>query len=85
MLRKHGHFYWLDVQIHGKRIRSFLKTAERALAIELAWDIKNELLEASARKDVKLPDFAKQYLDWAWSQKPASANREQQRLDKILS
>jgi integrase len=84
LITKHGHFNWLDVRIRGKRIRRSLKTVEHALAIERARDIKNELLEASARKDVKLRDFAKQYLDWAWSHKPASTDREQQRLDKIL-
>ena len=84
MIKKYGRYYWLDVRIHGKRVRRSLKTAEHALAIERARDIKKELLEASARKDVKLSDFAKQYLEGAWSHKPPSADREQQPLDKIL-
>lgn len=62
-----GRFYWLDMRIHGKRVRRSLRTSEYALAIERTGDIKNQLLKEFERKDVKLRDFVKQYLDFLTS------------------
>lgn len=81
MIKKHGHLFWLDLRVGGRRIRRSLKTGERTLAIERARDISRELQDA--RKDIRISDFAAKYLEWAWSSKPASADREQQRMKKI--
>lgn len=80
MITKHGPHYWLDIRVNNRRIRRSLKTGERALAIERARDIARELREEHARKDIRISDFSAKYLEWAWSSKPASADREQQRM-----
>jgi hypothetical protein len=43
MIKKHGHYYWLDIGVGKKRIRRSLHTGEHALAIERARDIAVEL------------------------------------------
>lgn len=85
MIKRHGAVYWLDLRIAGKRVRRSLNTGEHGLAIERAREIKASLEQESARRDIKIDDFAAKYLEWAWSHKPASADREQQRLEKIKS
>jgi integrase len=84
MIKKHGPVYWLDIRIHGRRIRRSLKTGEQNLALERARDIRDELLKGAERKDIAIHEFSLKYLDWAWSSKPASADREAQRMKKIL-
>lgn len=82
-LRKVGKYYWLDIRIKGKRIRRSLRTEYKNEALERYKEKKDELLAEYGGKKVKFSSFCKQYIDWAWSSKPASALREQQRLRKI--
>jgi integrase len=53
-LRKFGRYYWLDMRIHGRRIRRSLKTDEHALAIERAREIQDELPQAADKISKKL-------------------------------
>lgn len=82
-LRKVGKYYWLDIRIKGKRIRRSLHTDNKFVALDRYKEKKDELLAEYAGKKVRFSDFCKQYIDWAWDSKPASALREQQRLKKI--
>lgn len=82
-LRKVGKYYWLDIRIKGKRIRRSLRTENRFVALDRYKEKKDELPAEYAGKKIRFSDFCKQYLDWAWDSKPASALREQQRLRKI--
>lgn len=80
-LRKVGRFFWLDMYVGGKRVRRSLKTGNKFEALDLYKEVKDKLLAEHRGGDVKCADFAKKYLDWAWSSKPASADREE-RLEK---
>jgi integrase len=82
-LRKVGRFWWLDVWIDGRRVRRSLKTDNKFEALDRYKETKDQLVKAARKQDVTVEDFSKQYLNWAWSSKPASAIREQQRLAKI--
>jgi integrase len=82
-LIKVGKYYWLDIRIKGKRIRRSLRTSNKLEALDKYGEKKQELLDEYELKRIKFSDFCKQYLEWAWSAKPASALREQQRLRKI--
>jgi integrase len=82
-LRKVDRFWWLDIRIEGKRIRRSLKTESKFEAMDRYKQVKDKLLQERRGKDVRFADFAKKYLDWAWTAKPASADREEQRLKKI--
>jgi len=84
VIKKHGHYYWLDIWIEGKRVRRSPKTTEQGLALEKARDIKNELLAAAQKKDITVHEFSLKYLNWAWDTKPASADQESRRMKKIL-
>jgi hypothetical protein len=79
MIKKHGRFYWLDIRIDGKRIRRSLKTESKFEALDRYKQVKDKLLQERRGKDVHFADFTKKYLGWAWSTKPASARREEQR------
>jgi len=83
VLKKHGRFFWLDIYIGGKRVRRSLKTGNKFEALDEYKKVKDKLLTEHRGGDVKFADFAKKYIDWAWSSKPASADREEQRLKKI--
>ncbi|MDH5203312.1 MAG: tyrosine-type recombinase/integrase, partial [Nitrospirota bacterium] len=83
MLYKRGRYYWLDVSINGKRIRRSLKTTKKLEAISTAGDLKEELIAQHSKGKILFSDFCEQYLEWAWSSKPASTLREKQRLEKI--
>jgi integrase len=83
VLKKHGRFFWLDIYVGGKRVRRSLKTGNKFEALDRYKEVKDKLLAEHRGGDVKFADFAKKYLDWAWSSKPASADREEQRLKKI--
>lgn len=82
---KKGENYILDIRIDGKRIRRSLGTDNYMLALDKAKDLKDQLNQEYDRSSIKFADFCKQYMDWAWSSKPASALREEQRLEKIKS
>lgn len=82
-ISKHGKIYRLDIRIKGKRIRRSLRTENRNEALARYAPLREKLLEKHLGEKVKFSDFCKKYLDWAWSSKPASALREQQRLGKI--
>jgi integrase len=81
--RKVGRLYWLDIYVGGKRVRRSLKTGNKFEALDRYKEVKDKLLAEHRGGDVKFADFARKYLDWAWSPKPASADREEQRLKKI--
>jgi len=83
MLTKRGRFYWTDIYINGKRIRRSLKTDEKLVALDRLRALQDQLLALSQSKDIRLEDFCKQYLAWAWSEKPASAYHEQYRIKKL--
>lgn len=85
MIKKHGRYYWLDIWINGKRVRRSLDTEEHGLALDRARGIKDQLLAKAQRQDVTIKDFSEKYLTWAWDTKPASADREAQRMNKILA
>lgn len=80
---KRGKYYWLDVRIKGKRIRRSLNTTNKPVALLRFSEQREELLAECEGRKFKFSEFCKKYLDWAWSSKPASAIREQQRLIKI--
>jgi len=80
---KRGNYYWLDIRIKGKRIRRSLKATTKPVALFHFNKLREELLAEYEGRKVKFSEFCKKYLDWAWSSKPASALREQQRLIKI--
>jgi integrase len=84
-LRRIGKYYYIDLRVRGakKRIRRALHTSDKVDALDKYKEEKKRILAEYLRKDLKLEDFAKKYLDWAWSSKPASADREEQRIDKI--
>ena len=84
MIKKHGKHYRLDFRIGKKRYRRSLNTDEQGLAIERAREIKKKLIEEKERRDISLRDFAKEYMTWAWIQKPSSARDENYRLTKLL-
>jgi len=79
-ISKHGKIFWLDIRIKGKRIRQSLRTENRNEALARYAPLREKLLEKNLGEKIKFSDFCKKYLDWAWSSKPASALREQQRL-----
>jgi len=87
-LRKIGRYYWLDLRIRGIRIRRSLKTSNKEIAL-IRYPLKKaELLHEFGEKKARLADFIDKYIEWAWSTKPASAQREEQRLriiQEILS
>ncbi|HUU40116.1 MAG TPA: tyrosine-type recombinase/integrase, partial [Desulfatiglandales bacterium] len=83
MLTKRGRFYHADIYINGKRIRRSLKTAEKLVALDRLRVLQDKLLATSQSKDIRLEDFCKQYMEWAWSEKPASALHEKYRIKKI--
>lgn len=85
MITKRGPYFWLDIQINKRRIRRSLKTRERTLAISLANKLTQDYREGALLGKTSIKDFTTKYMDWAWSSKPASADRESQRLKKILS
>lgn len=80
---KHGKVYWLDLRIKGQRIRRSLHTSNKFLALDRYKEKKDELLSEYGESKLRFSDFCKQYLEWARSSKPASALREEQRLEKI--
>ena len=81
--RRVGRFFWLDIYVGGKRVRRSLKTGNKFEALDEYKKVKDKLLAEHRGGDVKFADFAKKYLDWAWSSKPASAGAEELRLKKI--
>jgi len=83
LLKKVGRFWWLDIWIEGKRFRRSLKTESKFEARVKAKEVERQLREQYAGGKPKFSDFCETYLEWAWSSKPASALREQQRLSKI--
>ena len=82
-LRKIGNYYWLDIRIKGRRIRRSLRTDNKFLALDRYKEKKDELLSEHREGRIRFSDFCKQYLDWAWSSKPASTKREEQQIEKI--
>ena len=82
-LRKVGNYYWLDIRIKGKRIRRSLHTDNKFLALDRYKEKKDELSAEYNGSKVRFSGFCEQYLEWAWSSKPASTLREKQRLEKI--
>lgn len=82
-ITKHGRYFWLDIYIKGKRFRRSLKTTNKLEALDRYKEKKEELESKYLGKNLTFSDFCDQYLKWAWSSKPASALREEQRLEKI--
>jgi len=82
-IKKIGKFYWLDIRIKGKRIRRSLGTSNKLEALDRFAVKKQELLDEFGADRIRFSAFCGQYIDWAWSSKPASALREQQRLARI--
>ena len=80
VLKKVGRFFWLDIYVGGKRIRRSLKTGNKFEALDRYKEVKDKILAEQRGGDVKFADFARKYLDWAWSSKPASALAEELKL-----
>jgi integrase len=83
MLRKIGRRYYLDLRIGGKRFRRSLKTDNKFEAIDRFREKKENLFIQYKEKRLTFDDLCQKYLEWAWSSKPASTRREEQRLKKI--
>jgi hypothetical protein len=64
MIKKHCRVFWLDFWVGKKRIRRSLKTDERALAIERAQAISEEL-KRGRTAGVALAEFIPKYLAWS--------------------
>ncbi len=84
-ISKHGKIFWLDIRVKNKRIRRSLKTESRNEALARYAPLREKLLEKHLGEKVRFSEFCQKYLDWAWSSKPASSPREQQRLKIIQS
>lgn len=82
-LTKRNNIYWLDIRINGVRFRRSLRTTIKGEALHKFGKVKDDLKSQYSGKKLRFDDFCKQYMEWAWSSKPASAPREQQRLRKI--
>lgn len=82
-ISKHGRIFWLDIRIKGKRIRRSLKTENRNEALARYAPLREKLLEKHLGEKVRFSDFCTKYLDWAYSNKPKIALKEQQRLKRI--
>jgi integrase len=82
-LRKVGNYYWLDIRIKGKRFRRSLRTEDKHLALYKYKEERDKLILEHAGKKVTFEAFCEKYLEWAWSLKPASTKREEQRIEKI--
>jgi len=82
MIRKRGRIYWSDFRITGKRIRRSLKTTDKIEALDRLKALRDAYIDRLEKKAVSFPDICKAYIEWAWSSKPASALREEQRLRK---
>lgn len=82
-LTKFGKWYYTDIRVKGKRIRRSLNTTNKQEALDNFKEKKEEILDEFLKKRIKFDDFCEQYLEWAWSSKPASTLREQQRLENI--
>jgi len=82
LITRRGRYFHLDLRIDGKRVRRSLKTTERTLAIIKAKELQDKLSVGSSG-DIRFDEFSTKYLEWAWSSKPASANGEELRLERI--
>ncbi|MCK4788369.1 MAG: site-specific integrase [Desulfobacteraceae bacterium] len=82
-LIRRGRYYWLDIRIRGQRIRRSLHTTHKTVALARYGEKKEELDSELGGGKIRFSDFCDKYISWAWSSKPASALREQQRLRKI--
>lgn len=82
-ISRHGKIYWLDIRVKGKRIRRSLKTENRNEALARYAPLREKLLEKHLGEKVRFSDFCIKYLDWAYSNKPKIALKEQQRLKRI--
>jgi len=82
-ISKHGRVWWLDIQVKGQRIRRSLGTTNRNEALARFNPLRERLIEKYSGERVLFSDFCEKYLEWAWSSKPFSALREEQRLRKI--
>jgi hypothetical protein len=87
MLSKRGSIWWADFYLgSGKnrlRIRRSLRTEDKLVALDRLRKLQKELEAEGEGKAVRFDSFCDQYIDYAWNEKPASAKREEQRLDKI--
>jgi len=85
MLKKRGDTYYIDIHISGHRIRRSLDTKSLYIARRLYKAEKEAIERQHGVTKTRLEDFASKYLDHAWIAKPSSAQREEQRLRKILT
>lgn len=82
-LIRRGRYYWLDIRLGGKRIRRSLHTTHKTIALARYGEKREELESELGGAKVRFADFCDKYLEWAWSSKPLSALREEQRLRKV--
>ena len=80
---KRGKVYWLDVYVRGKRLRRSLKTENKELAYDRYRQWQELVRRQSEGGDIPFVDLCEQYVKYAWNEKPASALREEQRIEKI--
>lgn len=79
-LFRRARVYWADLSVDGKRVRKSLKTRYKEEALDRLKELQATL---AGRRGITFADFKRQYIQYAWSHKPASADREEQRL-KII-
>lgn len=84
MLIKRGDTFYIDLRISGRRVRRSLDTKSLYIARSRHRVQEKEILAKYGHAKTDIREFASRYLDHAWIEKPASAQREEQRLRKTL-
>ncbi len=79
-----GGIYWAYIYINGRRVRKSLGTNDKRLAEGKAQELRRLTAETTRPAGPSLEAFALRYFDWAWSSKPASTDREEQRWKSTL-
>lgn len=82
-LIRRGNTFWIDIRISGQRFRRSLHTTDKHLALYKYKEEEDRIIQEYSGKKISFDKFCSQYLEWAWSSKPASTLRESQRLEKI--
>ena len=73
----------MDVYVQGRRLRRSLKTIHKDKAHDRYRQWRDLVYRQPEHGDILFNDLCEQYMKYAWNEKPASALREEQRLEKI--
>jgi integrase len=83
MIYRRGRIYYADLSIGKKRVRHSLHTTSKYIALDRTKELRDRLEGQLIEKKTTISAFFEQYITWAKSSKPGSADREEQRLGKI--